>query len=215
MLTNEQVDELVRQVPFGREPYITFRAVFRAGMMEAARIAQDAECKLDDANKQIAVLRSPARRGSDDVDDEAERLFWCFAAMLDPSQTGNAPLSQRDAFKRAIRPSLCAATKEVNDSLRAQLAERTRELAEARALLKSSEHLLFQQPKELIARAESAERQVEKMREALRGRVVTDYFCEQCDRGWMEENVEQHAPGCLAAIDSAIEAEKGATDVRN
>lgn len=88
---------------------------------------------LDDANKQIAVLRSPARRGSDDVDDEAERLFWCFAAMLDPSQTGNAPLSQRDAFKRAIRPSLCAATKEVNDSLRAQLAERTRELEEAKA----------------------------------------------------------------------------------
>lgn len=70
---------------------------------------------------------------SDDVDDEAERLFWCFAAMLDPSQTGNAPLSQRDAFKRAIRPSLCAATKEVNDSLRAQLAERMRELEEAKA----------------------------------------------------------------------------------
>lgn len=86
---------------------------------------------LDAANRQIAVFRAPAQRESNDVDDEAERLFWCFAAMLDPSQTGNAPLSQRDAFKRAIRPSLCAATKEVNDGLRAQLAERTRELDEA------------------------------------------------------------------------------------
>lgn len=46
MLTDEQVDELVRQVPFGREPYITFRAIFRAGMMKGARIAQDAERKL-------------------------------------------------------------------------------------------------------------------------------------------------------------------------
>lgn len=48
MLTNEQVDELVRQVPFGREPYITFRAVFRAGMMEAARIAETAKSQWND-----------------------------------------------------------------------------------------------------------------------------------------------------------------------
>ena len=53
--------------------------------------------------------------------------------------------------------------------------------------------------RDLHARLTAAQEQVERLREALRGRVVTDYFCEQCDRGWMEENVEQHAPGCLAA----------------
>lgn len=47
----------------------------------------------------------------------------------------------------------------------------------------------------------AAQEQVERLREALRARMVTDYYCEQCERGWMEENVEEHAPGCLAAKD--------------
>ena len=51
------------------------------------------------------------------------------------------------------------------------------------------------------ARLTAAQEQVERLREALRARMVTDYYCEQCERGWMEENVEEHAPGCLAAKD--------------
>lgn len=64
------------------------------------------------------------------------------------------------------------------EEAQAQLAERTQAWAAAGLLAKYEK-----------GERESAERQVEKMREALRGRVVTDYFCEQCDRGWMEENV--------------------------
>lgn len=51
------------------------------------------------------------------------------------------------------------------------------------------------------SRLTAAQEQVERLREALRARMVTDYYCEQCERGWMEENVEEHAPGCLAAKD--------------
>lgn len=93
------------------------------------------------------------------------------------------------------------------EEAQAQLAERTRERDELKewsdaAVASCAKHQCSMRDarlRESEARAEAAERQVEKLREALRGRVVTDYFCEQCDRGWMEENVEQHAPGCLAA----------------
>lgn len=74
MLTDEQVDELVRQVPFGREPYITFRAVFRAGMMEAARIAQDAECKLSERTRELEEAKAEARRWKARAKDAEEEI---------------------------------------------------------------------------------------------------------------------------------------------
>ena len=74
MLTDEQVDELVRQVPFGREPYITFRAVFRAGMMEAAGIPQDAEYKRPGGARELGEAKAEARRWKARAKDAEEEL---------------------------------------------------------------------------------------------------------------------------------------------
>ena len=51
--------------------------------------------------------------------------------------------------------------------------------------------------------AASAEATIKSLRDALRTRLVTDYYCELCDRGWEEPNVEHHAPGCLLAKDAS------------
>jgi len=63
MLTDEQVDELVRQVPFGREPYITFRAIFRAGMMKGARIAYGNSTGSAQCERIVLAIRAAAGEG--------------------------------------------------------------------------------------------------------------------------------------------------------
>ena len=91
-------------------------------------------------------------------------------------------------------------------TMRAQLAERTRErdraIAEARAF--------FDEHAALVARAESAEQQVRALREALRVCVIDSFtphpfvqkmvMCHLCNKEWPFEQPERHSPGCLAAL---------------
>lgn len=162
MLTDEQVDELVRQVPFGREPYITFRAVFRAGMMEAARIAQDAECRLSERTRER---------------DEARYI-------LAGSDYGSLP----------------------NDWTLPRVAE---------ARMGDINKLTWQ-VRDTCARAESAERALaEARKDATEMREAILAYADEYGELFGDDHPLRKVWMRLAAIDSAIEAEKGATDVRN
>ena len=143
-------------------------------------------------------------------------------------------ICQHDQLTRQCE--FCERYEEIAD-LRAQLSERTRERDEARYILAGSDYgslpndwtlprvaearmgdinKLTWQVRDACARAESAERALaEARKDATEMRDAILAYADEYGEPFGDDHPLRKVWMRLAAIDSAIEAEKGATDVRN
>lgn len=113
----------------------------------------------DDLTAAVARLRD--EDNAPDADDQCEVLYWQFKARSDPTQT-QTPLSERDAFKRTVRPLLLAATYVINKELRGTAERLAREIAALRAFY-GDQHI-----RDRLADAERVETENEVLRAIVR-----------------------------------------------